>query len=53
MDDTLSTGERKALWDMLLSNWDVFAPTLTKPGQAKHKPHRIDMEGRRPFKCAL
>ncbi len=48
------TEEHKAQLERLLcNNGDVFTPpSLKPPGAARHIPHRIDMQGHAPIKCA-
>ncbi len=37
---------------LLACNWDVFAPALKAPGQARHEAHWIEVEDHQPIKVA-
>jgi hypothetical protein len=49
-DEDLTLEEAAQLATLLTDNRDVFAPSLTHPGQANHAPHEIDVQGHRPVK---
>ncbi len=51
-DAGLSDEESGQLAALLMRNRDVFAPALLAPGQARHEPHRIEVDGHRPIKVA-
>ncbi len=50
-DDSLTESQVELLTTLLTTNRAVFAPALTRPGQAKHAPHEIDVQGHRPIKA--